>query len=95
MASVDLNHINPVSDFVRNYKTYLDRLNQTKTPEVLTVNGKPECVLVDPESYQKMVEAFEQARFITAVNEGIKSMKTSQGTPVEEAFANIKNELGI
>lgn len=92
---IDLKQINPVTDFVRNYKSYLQRLKQTKTPEVLTVNGKAECVLVDPESYHEMVAALEEKRFVNAVNQGIESMNQGKGKPVQEAVEDIRGRLGI
>lgn len=92
---IELNQIHPVTDFVRNYKTYLTRLKETGRPEVLTVNGVPECVLVDPESYQAMLVAFEQARFTRAVNEGIASMNDGTGKPTTQAFNDIRAKLDL
>jgi len=91
----DLNQIHPVSDFVRNYKAYLARIKETGRPEVLTVNGVPECVLVDAKSFQEMQEVWERARFVQAVNEGIESMAAGRGKPVAEAFDEIRKELDL
>ncbi len=88
-ANVDLAQIHPVSDFVRNYKAYLSRIKETGRPEVLTVNGVAECVLVDAKTYQEMKDAWEEARFIKAVNEGIRSMNAGTGKPNPEAFQEI------
>ena len=90
---IKIAQIHPVSDFVRNYKTYLDRIKLTKNSEVLTVNGKPECVLVDAEIYQLMSDAYEEARFVKAVNEGIESMNRGEGKPVEQAFSDLDKKL--
>ena len=92
---IKIAQIHPVSDFVRNYKTYLDRIKLTKNSEVLTVNGKPECVLVDAEIYQLMSDAYEEARFVKAVNEGIQSMNRGEGKPVEQAFRDIGKKLDL
>ena len=92
---IKIAQIHPVSDFVRNYKTYLDRIKLTKNSEVLTVNGKPECVLVDAEIYQLMSDAYEEARFVKAVNDGIESMNRGEGKPVEQAFGNIRKKLDL
>ena len=48
--------IHPMSDFLRNHKAHIARLKETRTPEVLTVNGRAEVVLLDTESYETMVE---------------------------------------
>lgn len=92
---LDLHQIHPVSDFVRNYKTYLTRLKETGRPEVLTVNGVPECVLVDTESFQKMQDALERERFIRAVSDGIASMNAGTGQPASQAIRDIRAELGL
>jgi PHD/YefM family antitoxin component YafN of YafNO toxin-antitoxin module len=92
---IELSQIHPVTDFVRNYKSYLTRLKETGRPEVLTVNGVPECVLVDTASFQEMQNALEQARFVRAVNEGIASMNAGAGEPASQAFRDIRKELEL
>ena len=92
---IKIAQIHPVSDFVRNYKTYLDRIKLTKNPEVLTVNGKPECVIVDAEVYQLMSDAYEEACFVKAVNEGIESMNRGEGKPADQAFRDIRKKLDL
>lgn len=93
--SVDVNRIHPVTDFVRNYKSYLSRIRDTRRPEVLTVNGVAECVLVDAASYQEMHDAWEEAKFIKAVNEGIESMKSDEGQSVSQTFSKIRKDLEL
>lgn len=92
---IKLSQVHPVTDFVRNYKSYLDRIKQTKSPEVLTINGKPECVIMDPEMYQRMSDAFEEAQFVKAVNEGIVSMNQGKGKPTAEAFREIRSKVDL
>lgn len=92
---LNLAKIHPVTDFVRNYRAYLTRMQETREPEVLTVNGVAECVLVDAETFQAMRAAWERERFINAVNQGIESMKSGAGKPVSQAFSEIRTELGL
>ena len=53
---LDTRQIHSLSDFLRNHKAHLARLKETRTPEVLTVNGRAEVVLLDTETYESMVE---------------------------------------
>jgi PHD/YefM family antitoxin component YafN of YafNO toxin-antitoxin module len=53
---LDTRQIHPMSDFLRNHKAHVARLKETRTPEVLTVNGRAEVVLLDTETYENMVE---------------------------------------
>ena len=92
---IHLSSVHPVSEFVRNYKAHLDRIKDTGNPEVLTVNGKPECVIVDPELFQQMSDAYEEAKFVRAVNEGIASMNRGDGKPVVDAFKEIRAHLDL
>ena len=92
---IKLDRIHPVTDFVRNYKSYLTRLKETGQPEVLTVNGVPECVIVDAAAFQEMQDALEAARFVEAVNEGIASMKAGRSVPAAQALKEIREELDL
>ena len=54
---LDTLNIHSLTDFLRNHKSHVARLKQTRVPEVLTANGKAEViVLQDAESYQQMVD---------------------------------------
>lgn len=92
---IDLNQIHPVTDFVRNYKSLLSRIKETGHPEVLTINGKPEYVILDAKSYQAVANELEQRRFIHAINEGIESMKAGRGEPAEVALMRIRSDIGL
>ena len=92
---IDLTQIHPVSDFVRNYKSFLNRIKETGNPEVLTVNGKPEYVILDAASYQAIANELERSRFLKAVNEGIDDMKAGRGLPVDAAFDKIRADLEL
>jgi PHD/YefM family antitoxin component YafN of YafNO toxin-antitoxin module len=92
--TLDLAQIYPVTEFVRNYKAHLSRLRETGRPEVLTVNGVAECVLVDTKTYQEMNDAWERERFVQAVNEGIEQMNSGTGKSSRESFQEIRAVLG-
>ncbi len=53
---LDTRQIHSMSDFLRNHKAHVARLKETRIPEVLTVNGRAEVVLLDTETYENMVE---------------------------------------
>ncbi len=56
-----------MSDFVRDPEAHVARLKETRTPEVLTVNGHAEVVLLDTETYDDMVEQLNCEKAIAAV----------------------------
>jgi hypothetical protein len=65
--------IHSLTDFLRNHKAYVARLKETKTPEILTVNGRAEIVIQDAESYQNLLDRLHHMETLTAIQEGIAS----------------------
>jgi prevent-host-death family protein len=53
-----------LTDFQRNARTYIDSINTTHEPMLLTVNGKAQAVLIGPETYQQAEEELQRARLI-------------------------------
>lgn len=45
-----------LTDFKQNAKEHLERLRASGQPEVLTVNGKAEAVVMTPEAYDRLVD---------------------------------------
>jgi len=64
---VQLSDIHPVTDFTRKTKQYIQRLQHTGRPEVLTVNGQAAIVVQSADAYQKLLDAVKrgQALLIT------------------------------
>lgn len=58
---IDLENIHPLTDFKRNVKQFIERIKATKSPLVLTVNGKAEIVIQDAISFQNMTKRLEEA----------------------------------
>ena len=46
----DTRELYSLTDFLRNHEAHIARLKETRTPEVLTVNGQAEVVLLDAET---------------------------------------------
>lgn len=84
-----------LTDFQRNARTYIENINETHEPILLTVNGRVQAVLVDPVSYQKAEEQLERARFIVAIREGELAIREGRSRPADEVFDNLKAEHGF
>jgi PHD/YefM family antitoxin component YafN of YafNO toxin-antitoxin module len=91
----DLSQIHPVTDFVRDHRSFLSRIKETGNPEVLTVNGKPEYVILDAASYQAIANELERSRLIRALSEGIDDMQAGGGQPIDVAFAEIRASVAL
>ena len=92
---LDTRQIHPLTDFLRNHKAHVARLKETRTPEVLTVNGRAEVVIQDAESYQNLVDRLHHMETITAIREGIASADRGELKPAEQVFAEMKAKYGI
>lgn len=54
--------IHSLTDFQRNARQFLARLQESGKPMILTVNGKAAVVMQDAESYQAMLDELASAR---------------------------------
>jgi prevent-host-death family protein len=92
MSKLDIaNEVHSLSDFKRHTSDFVEQLEETGRPVVLTVNGEAKLIVQDAASYQKMVEALEDAKTLRAIAE----MKAGNGRPAQEFFEELGKELGI
>ena len=72
--TIQIQDIHPLTDFQRNAKAHLVRVNKTGRPEVLTVNGKAEAVLLGKRAYTQMVEAMDELATLKSIQRGLDDM---------------------
>ena len=87
------NDIYPVSDFNRKTSEHIKRVQETKKPEILTVNGKAAVVIVDPESYDKMAQNQELLQSLKNIAIANEQHENGQGKPAQQVFEELKSEL--
>jgi len=93
MANIVNSH--SLTEFQRNAKGFIETLNQTKEPVLLTVNGKIQAVVVDPAVYQEMEDSLERERFIAALREGLRDLDEGRSKPIEVVYAEMKAKYGF
>jgi prevent-host-death family protein len=74
MLNIDRD-IHSLSDFKRNTSEFIEQLEKTGDPVVLTINGRAKLIVQDAASYQRMLELLDQAKAIEAIREGLESAK--------------------
>jgi prevent-host-death family protein len=104
---INLDNIQSLTDFKRNASSYVDRIRETKSPLVLTVNGKAAVVVQDAMAFQALVERMEsmetqiQALKLAALKQdiqvGTQQLETVQYQDYNEVeldmlFENIQRE---
>jgi prevent-host-death family protein len=93
---INLNRdIHSLTDFKRHTNAFVKQLKETRTPVVLTVNGRAELVVQDAESYQALLERLDQIEAIAGIRRGLEQMDRSEGRDAEEVFAAFRARHGI
>lgn len=92
---INLKNIHSVTDFQRNPKAILAKLRETKSPAILTVNGKAELVVQDAASYQRLLDKVVAAEDLEAIREGLAQSLAGQGRPASEFFAEFEAKHGL
>jgi PHD/YefM family antitoxin component YafN of YafNO toxin-antitoxin module len=85
--------IYPVSDFNRRAAEHIKRLQATKRPEVLTVNGKAALVMLDPETYDKLAQEAELAQTLAHITTANTQFDKGEGISVAKAFKKVRESL--
>ncbi|MDJ0615291.1 MAG: type II toxin-antitoxin system Phd/YefM family antitoxin [Calothrix sp. MO_192.B10] len=92
---LSLSDIHPLSEFQRSAKAFLARLRETKTPMVLTVNGKAAVVIQDAESYQQLLDKIELLESMAGVRKSIEEFERGEGIPLKEAWKQLREKYGL
>ena len=87
--------IHSLTDFKRHTVDFVKQLKKGQRPLVLTVNGRAEVVVQDPESYQKLLEMAESFEAISAVQEGLAQAARGEGISLERFDKRMRKKHGI
>ncbi len=87
--------VHSLTDFLRHHKAHVSRLKETRTPEVLTVNGRTAVVIQDAESYQELLDRLHHLETLAAIREGIASAARGELKPAEHVFAKMQARDGL
>ena len=105
--SIDLNNIHSLTDFKRNANAYVEQLQATHSPLVLTVNGKAAVVVQEAGAFQSLIDriksmeaelrSFKLAELRQELNLGIQQLDQGQSTEYNqdnlyELFNEIKTQ---
>lgn len=85
-----LEDIHPLTDFQRNAKTHLSRVNKTGRPEVLTVNGKAEAVLLGRKAYEKMQQDMEELAVLKSIQVSLNEMAEGKTIPAKDVHKRLR-----
>jgi prevent-host-death family protein len=92
---VKLKNIQSLTSFKRNTVDSVEQIKKTKSPIILTVNGKAELVVLDAAEYELMMEKLEQSETIRAIKTGIEAFENGEFKSAREALAELKSKHDI
>ena len=107
LMSINLNNIHSLTDFKRNANAYVEQLQATQSPLVLTVNGKAAVVVQEAGAFQSLIDriksmetelrSFKLAELRQDLNMGIEQLERGQSTAynqdnLRELFDEIKTQ---
>lgn len=87
------NGIRSLSDFKQNSSEILNYIHKTQNPTVLTINGKAEAVILDPESYQKMVNKIALLESSHKIKKSLIEMENEAGIPAQKTFKKLRQKI--
>ena len=88
---IHLDDIHPLTDFQRNAKAHIARINRTGRPEVLTVNGKAEAVLLGAGAYERLLGSMEELETLQSIRRGLEDMDAGKTVSAAEVHEELRN----
>lgn len=62
---------------------FLDRLRHSGQPSLLTRDGRPAVVVMDPAAWQVLHHRLEEAETVAALREGLAQADAGEGVPAD------------
>ncbi len=85
--------IHSLSDFKRKTPDFIEQLEKTGEPVVLTINGRARLVVQDAQSYQRMLELLNCAETIEAIREGLESVKQGKTMSLKQIDREMRKKF--
>ncbi len=81
--------IMPITGFTRAYQKVIRELKRHGRPKVLTIDGKPSLVILDPAAFDRLVDAVDAEYVGRAVSEALADRRP--GITVDQLRAHISS----
>jgi PHD/YefM family antitoxin component YafN of YafNO toxin-antitoxin module len=85
--------INSLSNFKRNTADFIDRLKETKSPLVLTINGVSELVVQSAEGYQQLLDRIEYLETTAGIKQGLNELAEGRAVAAISALEALRTKL--
>jgi PHD/YefM family antitoxin component YafN of YafNO toxin-antitoxin module len=85
--------IRSLTEFKQHSSDILGYIKKTRSPAILTVNGKAEVVLLDPKTYQNMVDQISLIESSKNITTALIEMENDRGIPAKEVFKKLRKKF--
>ena len=82
--------IRPLTEFKRDTARFVSRLKDTGRPSVLTVNGRPELVVMDAGAWQDLQDRIEYADAVAGIRRGLDHLRDGSGVRASDFFGEVR-----
>lgn len=91
---LELTETSSLAEFRQNAVELVTRLKETGRPRVLTVDGRAEVVVLDLQTYGRLLDLVDRADAITGIRDGLESASRGEGRPIDEVIAELRAKYG-
>lgn len=92
---LDAREIYPLSEFQRNAKHFIEHLQETHKPIVLTVNGKAAVIIQDATSYQKLLDELELSHSAATIRQAMSEAEAGKDRDAVEGLEELRSKYDI
>ncbi|MEX2244594.1 MAG: hypothetical protein WD716_12190 [Fimbriimonadaceae bacterium] len=92
---IDLSRISPLTDFLRNHKAHIESLKESGEPEILTVNGRAEAVILSATAFQEMLKKLYESEVRADLLEGMLAAERGDVLDLDDAVREINSDLDL
>lgn len=82
-----------LTDFQRNARKHVRQLKKSGRPQVLTVNGRAELVVLNAQAFQRLLEQINRAEAIEGIRRGLADVAAGRAQPARVALERLRKRL--
>ena len=87
------NGIRSLTEFKQNSADILGYIKKNHSPAILTVNGRAEAVLLDPQTYQNMINKISAIESAKNIESALVEMENTKGIPAQKVFKKLRKKF--
>ena len=87
--------VHSLREFQRNAPEMVREIKKTGRPLLLGVNGKPNFIVQDAASYERMLELIDRLECIEGIRRGLEAFEQGRSKPAKEVMEELRRKYKI